>query len=379
MKVRYYGHLGQMTGYDKAAEGMCMALLAVGVELEIRPLEALGKLVFERDSPLVHLIRRDSELTRPDAIIVHTLPLDCARVVELAGLDGDNFDIPLVAYTTWEGTSRMPVAISAALAPFDRVWTPSRVGADLMHVPTCVTQVMPHTFDVTTLGDRRAARAPSMDDGRFKFYYLGAWTCRKNPEGVIRAYMRAFGKNDAVTLIVRSTRASEEAFAMAVHGTGLAKTGPPVIFSNKPASNAAIIGLHRDADCFVTASRGEGWNLPAFEAVLAERHVISPAWLGSDEFLIGTSAYRYGGVAQPAGVDVRVKDATDDALALEVVGAQGQTAVTDWQEPDLIALANAMQDAYRLKTRQLKIDYDIADRFGYAAVGKLALTYLEAL
>jgi glycosyltransferase involved in cell wall biosynthesis len=262
---------------------------------------------------------------------------------------------------------------------FDRVWTPSSIGADLMQVPGVITQVMPHCFDERSLEERRRPRNPTYDDGKFKFYYVGAWTCRKNPDGVIRAFTRAFMRTDPVTLIVRSLYASEEAFAIAWHRTGLAKTSPHIIFSSKPATDAAIIALHRDADCFVTATRGEGWNLPAFEAVLAGRHVISPANLGSDEFLADTSAFRYRGYPAPAGVDVTVKDAGENAIQLEVVGAQGQTALTNWREPDLLHLAAAMRETYDKRTRDLTINYNLADRFGYATVGKLCATYLEAL
>lgn len=386
MKVRYYGHVGLLTGYGKAAEAMCAALLAAGVELEIRPLLPYENVRIDPSLPVARCLRRDFELDQsPDVVIVHTLPFDCAKVVDVAGLA--SLDVPIVAYTTWEGAGPIPQAMAEALSPFDLVWVPCRHNAESVSEVLFGTRVvtMPHAFDEDSLEQRRAMRDDAIDDVTFKFYYFGAWTCRKNPEGVLRAYTRAFTRADPVSLIVRSTGASEEDFAIAWHRTGFTRdTSPHVLFGNKPVTDAAILRLHQEADCYVTASRGEAWNLPCFDAMLAGRNVIAPYGHGSDDFLDNTSAARYMSFRQPAAVDVKVvpittPDAPKNAMGLEIVSAHGQSTRTDWLEPDLGQLADHMRTAFLTRKRDIELFYDAAERFGYRAVGAYALTLLEAL
>ena len=114
LRVRYYGHVGQLTGYGRAAADMCMSLLAAGpdaVELEIVPLGAPTKeeaaLALARYVPLRDCLRRAEDLhLEPDVCIVHTLPLDCGTVLDRAFDDPDlDPELPWVAYTTWEAAS----------------------------------------------------------------------------------------------------------------------------------------------------------------------------------------------------------------------------------------------------------------------------------
>lgn len=386
VKVRYYGHVGQMTGYGKAAEAMCMAFLTAGCELEIRPLSPFEKVVIDRDLPLARCLRRDYELTPPDVVIVHTLPLDCAHVAHHAQLA--LLDVPLIAYTTWEGGEVPQDVLGAGLACFDQVWVPSSVTAErveytmlTMSTPSIV-KVMPHAFDEATLEARRKERAGDDRDRRFAFYYVGAWTARKNPEGVVRAFTRAFDRRDEVVLLLQCANASEVDYALALHRTGFTRDDAAIRFMSKPASDQDIVNLHIDADCFVTATRGESWNLPCFEAVLAGRMVISTKGIGSDDYLTPTNALAVAGTPQPAGGDARTVSNKDGQLHLSVVGAQGMTTKTTWIEPDLVQMARHMRTVYETKQRWLapgSYHYDLVATYGYKAVGARARKLLEEL
>src|SRR5258706_16215485 len=76
VRIRYYGHIGQPTGYGRAAMDMCMALLGQGAELQIVPI-ARDAVLPKEFLPLASHLGGDSR--RPDVVIAHTLPLDCAR------------------------------------------------------------------------------------------------------------------------------------------------------------------------------------------------------------------------------------------------------------------------------------------------------------
>ncbi len=378
-----------MTGYGRAAEGLAHSMLAAGIDLEIRPLADYATLRFAPEhAPLSALVRRDHELApNPDAIIVHTLPGSCGKALDAITsqmhthqADGCSF----IAYTTWEAVSPLPRDIADSLLRFDQVWVPSKATWNTM-APASVSaadqvmrvKVIPHAFDEMTLEERRAS---GIQDDDFRFYYLGAWNNRKNPAGLIAAYARAFAREDGVRLAICSTGARLEDFYAAVAATGIDRDDLPKLqFQNGPMTDDQVIGLHRGGDCFVTASRGEAWNLPAFEAVLAGRHVISPGDLGSDEFLIDTSYHRINNAPAPAAVDVQFQASPEGAVSFRVAGAQGLTCRADWLEPDLSQLAKAMRRAYEMRNRNLTTHYDLAARFSYRAVGKLVRQALEDL
>ena len=296
MKVRYYGHVGQQTGYGKAAMDLCMALVRAGVDLQIRPLAPPAAIsIPDAYLPLARLLHREDSLDpSPDVIVVHTLPLDCPRVLEaIDRVEPRAAGQRRVAYTTWE-TSGAPLEMTEALiANFDQLWTPSEIcglsfyypGQDYEKIRT-----LPHCFDEETL-PRRRKRIPS--DGPFRFYYVGAWTGRKNPAGLVRAYVHAFSARDEVELVIQSAGLKPEALAVVLGGTGVSQQEMPKIsIGAHYRSDDDILDLHAAADCFVTASHGEAWNLPAFDAMLAGRHVIAP--LGRDRTSSSTGPRRPG-------------------------------------------------------------------------------------
>lgn len=396
MKVRYYGHIGERSGYGVAAREMCRALVTAGIDLEIRPLERRVMLeILDGGSnlPLASYLRPPSELEQPDIVIVHTLPLDCSQVLAHAIAEElEHHDLPWVAYTTWE-CMNAPPAIHDALSRFDQVWTPSKASALALmnHIELATSQyqiipfaedrhradvhVMPHAYDVESIHLDGLAH-----DGPYRFLYVGAWTSRKNPSGLLRAFAHAGFRPDEAEIWMHSAGTSNEAFAIAHAQTGCHTSMARVRFLYEPLSWHLMLKQYRAVDCFVTASRGEAWNLPAFEAMLHRRHVIAPSPAGSDDFLIGTSAKLVDrGMASPAGVDVSLTSSDGKSADLRVIGAQGISSRSLWWEPDLFELAKAMRDAVDNQRRHLSLQYNPADRYSYEAVGKLALKHLEDL
>jgi glycosyltransferase involved in cell wall biosynthesis len=392
MKIRYYGHAGQLTGYGRAAEGMCHALIAGGAELEIRSLAPYDTLDFSHDLPLANHVRTDAGLDpNPDVVIVHTLPMDCVRVFELAEPTIGGQTATWIAYTTWEAL-RAPDGVCATLEGFDQVWTPSKESASAFAGSELPVRVIPHCFDETKLAHYRervrpgarivrdgAEAAPGDPRTPFRFYAIGAFNARKNPLAIIRAFAHAFPKGADVELLLACGGMTIEHLSHAICATGIPPHElPPIRSDFRTLTDLELWTLHRGADCFVSASRGEAWNLPAFEAVLAGRMVIAPADLGSDQFLDGTSALRYGSTLAPAMVETRVvRDAK--GTQIQTVGAQGLTSRLLWREPDILELARAMQDVYRAQASTLDIRYDLGARFGYKAIGELALATIAEL
>ena len=388
MLVRYYGHFQVQSGYGHAARELAKALDAADVNLELvtvgprapdwDPDESIGAL-FEpaRDRPLGPW--------DPDVAIVHTLPGDCHRVLEAAGLTR-GAGPKLIAYTTWEALTAPLEVVQPLYDCFDEVWTPSRAsalalgengehgGPEDRAEARLATHMIPHCYD--ELEVRPSGENPN--GRKFRFYWIGAWTARKNPAGLIRAFAHAFYPGADVELVLHSPGLSLDTFVATLATTGLQQAElPPIVVSTQHLTWPSLLRFHAEADCFVSAARGEAWNLPAFDALLAGRHVITQYGLGSDEFLSDTSADLVDGWESPAQVDVTMATSDGGEMTVRTVGAQGLTSRSLWLEPNLSSLAEAMRSAYENRKRTIKVNYDVAERFGYAAVAKQALELLE--
>jgi glycosyltransferase involved in cell wall biosynthesis len=366
VKIHYYGHVGQGTGYAVAAQETCRAIAdhVPNAMLRIFPLGNPSHLA--EGDPLRGMLRPNGTGPQdgaPDIVIVHTLPMDCQRVIETLPPK----QALCVAYTTWEAfTSPLGVA---NFKSFDQVWVPSGITQATLRNTGIVSEIVPHAFDdeAPFQVDTGSTRKP---DETYRFYYIGAWTSRKNPAGVIRAYIHAFRPDDPVELVLQCAGASADSLMAAVAQCGLSQHEIPRInFSNQRRADDEIDALHRRCDCFVTASRGESWNLPAFEAMLHGRHIITPGNLGSNEFLLGTSTDFVNWELQPAVIDVEASGMVGGATIFKGLAAQGLSCKHVWPDPNLLHMAAKMAQAVRNNTRSLRVSYNPSERYGYAAIG----------
>lgn len=380
--IRYYGHVGVQSGYGVAAAETCMAILAAGFELEI---STNGTQLPRRFLPLANCIRGSGDLSRPDVVIVHTLPLDGTRVLAAERIR-ESFPAALcISYTTWEGARVAPDDVLAAQEAFDMVWVPCHYNARHFRRGTPRSTAprierVPHAFDPS----RDASRWARCDD-EYRFYYIGAWNARKNVDGLIRAFAGIFTQRQLMNspktprLTIHSPGTDRQVFIRSLLSSGVPEDVMPLVtFQNELLCDEAIADIHRGSDCFVTTSRGEAWNLPAFDAVRHRCHVIVPQFHGSDDYLDafymrhGTSAELYKGSNQPAFLDVEVAD-----NEVRVRGPQGVDARTAWREPDLGDLQFHMLGSFNANITELKIGYDLAAEFGYEAVGQRIRTLIE--
>lgn len=364
MLIRYYGHVGVPTGFGEAAAEMCMAILTTGYGLEI---STNGKRLERRYLPLATCIRNEHELTPPDVIIVHTLPLDCNWALE--NLRSQHPNALMIAYTTWEACSHAG-PIMRGLAGFDQVWVPSSVTRGTFSGET--VHVVPHAFD-EDLWDLTQGHSPASDI--YRFLYVGAWTARKNVDGLVRAYLRAFHADDPVELMIQSAGAADSAAHIAKMSAGLGDVRtPPIRFCNQRVSRAEVLALHRDCQAFVSATRGEAWNMPAFDAMLARRHIVVTEGTGSDDFLLDTSATRIRANRVPAFGEVTIVDTTNAPPGHGIAsyfGTQGLSCRDDWLDPDLDLMGRLMRRCFTNRHDQLDVHYDPRERYGRVAVGKL--------
>jgi glycosyltransferase involved in cell wall biosynthesis len=396
MKVHYVCPFAQKHGVARAAHDYCMALLEAGVEVEIYPM-------FECDTANLEpqyarladcLPATEGAADRPDVSIVHAMPSDIDSVLPPGNCERE----PYVAVTTWE-TSRLPLQFANLFdEKFSMVLVPSHYTARAFQAMECMVevQVLPHAIGPAW----RTGREWNSDEGSaYVFYTIGAWNERKNPLGLLRAYLTEFQPDENVSLYLKTDKVDEEAVAGLRRGTNL-HDFPNVYVGSDWLSEPGMIHLHQRMDCYVTATRGEGFGLGAFEACALGNPVIAPAEGGQATFLSNYSGDKglVGSFQTPAiwnpiggektfhigGLNIPVRTVTQTAPV-------GMDGTQHWLEPDLAALQDRMRYMYETRRgrdpddnvwgalRVSRARKEFFDRYSYAEIGARFRGLLESL
>lgn len=294
------------SGYGDAGQAYISALRAAGVPVSWTPLgwpshrwrAGYGPLE-EIDGDHVHTDIVNRTVTH-DTLVVHSTPLWHSRLLD------EGRGRSLVAYTTWE-TDRLPPERVEILNRYDRVLVPSRFNAEVFTASgvQAPVRVVPHIVpELPPPSPRSGVR------GRFTFYLIATWSSRKAIPDAVAAFLRAFGADEDVALVIHTTREDHVAIARSLQGampparaqletwftlaTILAghRSVPEITLSTRALTRAELAELHRRCDCFVLLSHGEGWGLGAFEAAAAGNPVIVTGWGGTLEFLPDGYPYR---------------------------------------------------------------------------------------
>jgi glycosyltransferase involved in cell wall biosynthesis len=208
---------------------------------------------------------------------------------------------PTVLVLPWEFGSPPREWVEEVCARVDRVWVPSeyvRQGYIEGGMPPGVVEVVPNGVDLE-LFSREGARRELPGGPGCRFLFVGGSIWRKGIDLLIDAWKQAFGPDDDVQLVIKD-------FGTVSHYRGqtagelierVASSGEaaPIVYLDEDLSPAELAELYRACDVFVTPYRGEGFCLPALEAMACGLPVIHTAVGPTGEFVPAD-----GGWAVPA-------------------------------------------------------------------------------
>jgi len=165
-------------------------------------------------------------------------------------------------------------------------------------------RVFGHCASTDDYEDGPTLVVPEVDPSWYKFYSVFQWTERKNPRGLISAYLRTFTIKDPVILILKTYRCNYSEGEQAAVVSEIEKIKNEVGGSKQPRilailgmmTKKEILALHRTCDCFALFHRAEGWGLPHFEACMMGKPVITTGYSANMEFTTKENSYllRYG-------------------------------------------------------------------------------------
>ena len=180
-------------------------------------------------------------------------------------------------------------------AHVDELWVPSEYVRS-MYVEAGVDPervvVIPNGVDLDRFSPATADPPPGRPT---RFLFVGGLIGRKGPDVLHRAFTAAFAGRDDVTLVVKDFGA-EGIYQAGDRGPlrehAAAGLLPRIELIEGTLSEPEIVDLYRSCDVFVAPYRGEGFCMPALEAMACGLPVITTAGGPTDEFVPADAGWR---------------------------------------------------------------------------------------
>jgi glycosyltransferase involved in cell wall biosynthesis len=283
-------------------------------------------------------------------------------------------DGPFAIYQPWEFGEVPAYWAERIRERVDEVWTASEysrqsylaagVAPELVHV-------VPNGVDLDRFSPEGRAWQLEETAGTV-FLFVGGTTYRKGIDVLLEAYGRAFTDDDDVLLVVKGFGAGTyyrgQTAEDAIAAFRERRRAPRLLPFDAHLDFDAIPSLYRAADCLVQPYRGEGFCLPALEALACGKPVVVTAGGPTDEFAPDACAWHVAStrVALPA-----------DALPDELRIAGGGFLL----EPDVEALVEQLRAAADPDARSAKgaTARAHAERFSWDAAAGVVAERLPAL
>jgi GT2 family glycosyltransferase len=175
----------------------------------------------------------------------------------------------------------------------DEVWVPSEFNREGILRSGLRRPVFRIPLGVDTNYFHPGAKAHPNPAGEFVFLACFEWGERKAPALLLKTFNETFRAAEPVRLLCKiinrdpGAPLKEEIQALRLRSSG----GRISYLFNLDFPYAQLPSLYRSADCFVSVSRGEGWDLPLIEAMACGLPAIATDWGGHREFVRENNSY----------------------------------------------------------------------------------------
>ncbi len=195
-----------------------------------------------------------------------------------------------IGFWAWE-LPAFPPEWRPAFNRFHEIWTYSNHCAEAISAVSSipVIKIMPSISLAQPALDRETLNLP-----KHKFIFLFVFDFssrieRKNPLAVIQAFKQAFGEDERVLLIVKSSNSKNFPEAQTSLNSAIANHSN-IKHLDGYLSKEKINGLLYNCDCYVSLHRCEGFGLTMAEAMFYGKPVIATGYSSNTEFMnVGNS------------------------------------------------------------------------------------------
>jgi len=369
--VNLYGYARGELGIGEDVRLAAAALRTQGIPFSIINVEP-GKEISQEDHSVQEWISKKPTYAINILCItgVEQARLTCERGT---GMFGDRYNIGL---SPWE-LPHWPASCLHTYGAVDEIWGISNYTAKAFSsspIPVRAMTLPVHVGEVESIG--RSGFGLPEKPYLFVFSFdIHSSVARKNPDGVIRAFQRAFPKEDSdqVGLVIKVNVAPSRIQKMSLlerldfymnkqhswNGVKRMAAGDDRIhFIEESMRRPRVMALYKACDCYVSLHRAEGFGRGIAEAILLGKQVMATSFSGNMDFCHEPRV---------ALVKHRVRAIERG----EYFWGDGQT----WAEPDLDHAAELMREI-RSNPRDVS---DPGHDFSPEAVGRMYAQRLEEI
>lgn len=289
MKLLYIGHYKENSGWSRAASDLIKAIQTTDIDVVCRDIK-LTDVEPELSKDIIELEKKD--LNNIDYCIQHILPHHIVGTQKFK---------KNIGYFVSETDSIGIHHWSNNLSLLDEIWVPNQDSKNNLvndGFDEKRLRVIPHAFDLTKYIDSKSRINFHNKNYVFKFYFICEIDDRKNIESIIRCFHSEFSSGEPVILVLKIKKNGVDSkllrseigkicdkvkTELRIHQNIDDYNTEVIITENFTDEQMRI--LHLSCDCFVGPTHGEGWSIPAFDAMCFGNTPICSNEGGPKEFI----------------------------------------------------------------------------------------------
>ena len=237
---------------------------------------------------------------------------------------------PTAGIWAWELPS-MPVELVAGAAALDEVWCGSTFVKAALEVSGIQVPVHVHPWMIEEPVITHLLRSDlGLPDDRFCFGFafdLRSVAARKNPGGLLEAYLQGFSESDGASLVLKVMNGHVDGTIEKLRERAMGRTD--VVIIDELFTATQMRGLFQLLDAYVSLHRSEGTGLTLLSAMAAGTPVVATGYSGNLDFMDASTAKLV------------------PCELIEVgLGSDPYPATALWADPDLGAAAHLMRELF---------------------------------
>lgn len=366
MKALIIGNYQENSGYSDSIIGHINALSSVGVDIVIRPLNMLNQ---RRELPNSILNMERKSLSNIDIVIQHSLPNVFSYKGGVQNVGCYCYETNSLDDTNWRQNIEL----------MDKMVTLCSHDYNIVKEIKRPAIVIPHAFDCDKF--KKQYKSFKFANGNpYIFYIVGEYNKRKNVPAILISYFTAFSSSDNVLLVLKLNGVPKDAIKKVINDIRMnckrfatMEHYPKVVLICDYLKEEELLGLHQSCDCFISASHGESFCIPAAEAAgFGNTLLLNQCGSFIDFFELGLCSNI-------------IKSSNVPVFGVENAPKYLYSSNESWRSISTSDLAEQMRNVYN-KDHQLTTEHRktqsfqnaVFKNFSYSAVGNRYKSFLEA-